>query len=76
MSQFYRDLIVVSIKRPWLELSKELPFFDNLERKRRFLLIATFAKIDFYTNSEFFLVSLKFSFLLRNARYVEAQLYC
>ena len=68
MGQIEHDLIVVSIKRPWLELSKALPVFAKLERKRCFRLIANSAKIDFYTNSEFFLVSLKFSFLLRIAR--------
>ena len=68
------DLIVKPIKRSWLELSETLPFFAKRSEKRCFLLIATFAKIDFCPNSEFSLMKLKFSFQLRNIRYLEAQL--
>ena len=73
MSQFYLDLIVVSLKSPKLRLSEALPIFARL-KKKVFSTNRNFFEIDFYPISEFFLVSLKFSFLLNNARCVEAQL--
>ena len=56
LSDDHFALIVKPIKRSWVELSETLPFFAKRSEKRCFLLIATFAKIDFCPNSEFSLM--------------------